>query len=225
MARRLPLSNLPSNPGLQRRTPRPSPAAATKRRSWTSKSTPACWLPGQNVLAVEVHQQSVSSSDISFDLILEGGTFNPGNSTVYYTLDGTDPRAIGGQVSPTAILYDGHPFTLPGTRILSARNLDAGQWSPLRQVTFLVDQPASAANLRISEINYNPHDPLTQFGELDVDNDDFEFIELTNIRQCHDRSVRCPLCRNGRSTASTDGIAVRFCHADTRRRRATGRGP
>ncbi|MCA9200074.1 MAG: lamin tail domain-containing protein, partial [Planctomycetales bacterium] len=35
--------------------------------------------------------------------------------------------------------------------------------------------------LRISEINYNPHDALTQFGETAVDNDEFEFIELTNI--------------------------------------------
>ena len=46
---------------------------------------------------------------------------------------------------------------------------------------FLVDTPASASSLAITEINYNPHDALTQFGDADLDNDQFEFIELTNI--------------------------------------------
>ena len=40
---------------------------------------------------------------------------------------------------------------------------------------------ADATNLRISEINYNPYRALLQFGEFDVDNDRFEFVELMNI--------------------------------------------
>ncbi len=34
--------------------------------------------------------------------------------------------------------------------------------------------------LRVSELYYNPYDALPQFGELEVDNDQFEFIELVN---------------------------------------------
>ena len=34
--------------------------------------------------------------------------------------------------------------------------------------------------LRITEINYNPYDPLVAFGDMDLDNDQFEFIELAN---------------------------------------------
>ena len=34
--------------------------------------------------------------------------------------------------------------------------------------------------LRVSEINYNPHGALLQFGELDTDNDSFEFVEIVN---------------------------------------------
>ena len=39
----------------------------------------------------------------------------------------------------------------------------------------------TAGNLIISEVNYNPHDALTQFGDADVDNDQFEYLELLNI--------------------------------------------
>ena len=35
-------------------------------------------------------------------------------------------------------------------------------------------------DLRITEINYNPHDSLTEFGELETDNDSFEFVEIAN---------------------------------------------
>ena len=47
--------------------------------------------------------------------------------------------------------------------------------------TYLVDKPATAENFTITEVNYNPHDAYTQFGENNVDNDQFEFIELKNI--------------------------------------------
>ena len=132
-------------------------------------------------MAVELHQQSVNSSDVSFDLALSGGSLTPGAGTIYYTLDGTDPRAQGGQPSSTAVLYDGVPFQLPGSRTLTARALDGGQWSPVRQARFLLDPPADADTLRITEINYHPHDALPQFGEADVSADEFEFVELMNI--------------------------------------------
>ena len=40
---------------------------------------------------------------------------------------------------------------------------------------------ADATNLRITELNYNPYMALLQFGEFDVNNDRFEFVELMNI--------------------------------------------
>ncbi|MEZ6117875.1 MAG: lamin tail domain-containing protein [Pirellulaceae bacterium] len=49
------------------------------------------------------------------------------------------------------------------------------------EVTSTVARRPVQDALRISEINYNPHDALTQFGEAAVDNDEFEFIEFTNI--------------------------------------------
>ncbi len=40
--------------------------------------------------------------------------------------------------------------------------------------------PADSTNLRISEINYHPHDAWPQFGELVAGGDEFEFVELRN---------------------------------------------
>ena len=136
---------------------------------------------GANVLAVEIHQANDSSSDISFDLELQGVVLGAADGTVYYTLDGSDPRSPGGAPNPIATTYDGSPFTLQSTAVVKARVLKNGEWSPLAQAAFLVDEPASAENLAVTEINYNPHDALPQFGDLDLDNDQFEFVELKNI--------------------------------------------
>ncbi|MCA9213598.1 MAG: lamin tail domain-containing protein [Planctomycetales bacterium] len=38
-----------------------------------------------------------------------------------------------------------------------------------------------AGDLRVTEINYNPHPSMTQFGERDADADDYEFIEVANV--------------------------------------------
>ena len=37
-----------------------------------------------------------------------------------------------------------------------------------------------AGDLRITEVNYHPHPSMLQFGERDVEADDYEFIELEN---------------------------------------------
>ena len=49
--------------------------------------------------------------------------------------------------------------------------------------TGLVVEPATAANLAITELNFNPHDPTDAELAVDAvwDNDDFEFIELSNV--------------------------------------------
>ena len=135
---------------------------------------------GTNVFAVEVHQANASSSDISFDLRLEGGTFDTGSGNIYYTTDGSDPRLSGGTINPNAVNFNGTPFALSQSTILKARVRNGSEWSPVNVAQYLIDPAATAESLAITEINYNPYAPLTQFGDLDVDNDEFEFIELMN---------------------------------------------
>lgn len=60
-------------------------------------------------------------------------------STLYYTLDGSDPRLPGGAVSPSALLYDG-PLALLGSATLSARAWDEDEgWSALVRADFSVE--------------------------------------------------------------------------------------
>ncbi|MCI0747635.1 MAG: lamin tail domain-containing protein [Verrucomicrobia subdivision 3 bacterium] len=92
---------------------------------------------------------------------------------VYYTLDGSDPRAPGGIVSGTARVYTA-PIVIDKTTHVIARAFDGTVWSPLPATgTFNIARYASA--LRITELMYHP---ATQAVAGDEDN--YEFVELKN---------------------------------------------
>ncbi len=72
--------------------------------------------------------------------------------------------------------YDGHLANSGDTlRLLD----DSGRVVSSIEYTGGITSPQE--NLRITEVNYNPHDALTEFGELDTDNDSFEFVEIANV--------------------------------------------
>ena len=115
-----------------------------------------------------------------------GGAFSPGNQltmpaaagTVYYTLDGTDPRPVGGGAPDPGDLYSG-PVTLTQSAHAVARAYDGGKWSALNEAKFLVN---TFPPLRLTEVMYNPPGPtLDEWNAGFGDNDDFEFIELQNV--------------------------------------------
>ncbi|HEY6228481.1 MAG TPA: lamin tail domain-containing protein, partial [Verrucomicrobiae bacterium] len=92
--------------------------------------------------------------------------------TIYYTLDGSDPRVIGGAVSPTARIYSG-AITLTISLKVKSRVLNsANVWSALNEADFYVIR--NFTNLMITEIMYHP---ITADG---VDATELEFIELKN---------------------------------------------
>jgi len=108
---------------------------------------------------------------------------NPdGVGTLYYTLDGTDPRQVGGAVSATAQTYS-LAVTLDQGGIVKARVQNTnGEWSALNEARFSLGSPPSPTNLVVSEFNYNPADATaTEMAAGFTDRDDFEFIELMNI--------------------------------------------
>ncbi|MBA3482328.1 MAG: lamin tail domain-containing protein, partial [Pirellulales bacterium] len=94
---------------------------------------------------------------------------------IWYTLDGSDPRMIGGGVGSTAIAYTGSPIDVATGLTVRARVLNGGVWSALNEATFAVAAPADASNLRIVEVHYNP---ASQAGMADAQT--LEFIELLN---------------------------------------------
>lgn len=113
----------------------------------------------------------------------QGGPIGPGASvsiagsggTIYYTMDGSDPRLSGGGINTgSGQAYSG-PITINGTARVVARIRDANNlWSAPTAATYVVGTPP----LIISEIMYHPAaGPLGDTN--DVDN--FEYIELKNI--------------------------------------------
>ncbi len=134
-------------------------------------------IPGKNVLAIHVLNHADDLSDILArpELILIDD--EEVQAPVYYTLDGSDPREVGG--APVGVLYDG-TIPLVDTTEVNARALLNGEWSALSRTTFVVGE--SGTKLAITEINYNPHAPTA--AELavlpGVDSNSFEFVELTN---------------------------------------------
>lgn len=100
---------------------------------------------------------------------------------VYYTLDGSDPRLPDGSIAPTALTFL-EPIPLTERTTVRTRSLNESDWSAIREATYYPDVvPADPNNLRIVEINYNPPDPQPVWGEADVDNDQFEFLEIVNL--------------------------------------------
>ena len=82
---------------------------------------------------------------------------------IYYTEDGTDPRNVGGGVSPTARLYSA-PLAITQSGLRKSRILHNGEWSALNESWF-----GLKLDLRITEINFHP-----------AESPDHEFIEITN---------------------------------------------
>jgi hypothetical protein len=103
--------------------------------------------------------------------------------TIYYTTNGTDPRAIGGGVTPGALTGTSPiSLNLTTTTTVRARIYNGTDWSPLVDADYLVGALASASNLVISKIHYNPPGSAntTQFVELmNISN---QTIDLTNVQ-------------------------------------------
>ena len=92
--------------------------------------------------------------------------------TIYYTLDGSDPRLAGGAISSSARVWTAGAVTITGNQILTVRVLNgSGQWSALAQPHFVIAAPRAPGlrDLLVTEICYNP-----------AGSDDYEFIELYN---------------------------------------------
>ncbi len=94
-----------------------------------------------------------------------------GSGVVYYTIDGSDPRAVGGGVAGTARAYS-LPIPINTPMVVRARVLTAGIWSALVEYPF--HPPQDLSKLLVTEIMYHP--PMEGL----VDGDEFEFLELKN---------------------------------------------
>jgi hypothetical protein len=94
---------------------------------------------------------------------------------IYYTLDGTDPRALqaNGAVAPGALTYSG-TVTLNNNARVFARARVGTNWSPPTVAMYVVQRP----RLVITEIMYHPPPapPGSPYGD-----EDFEYLEFKNV--------------------------------------------
>ncbi len=105
-------------------------------------------------------------------------------ATIFYTLNGSDPRLFGGALNSSASTYTNTiSLSQISTVKARARNNTTGEWSPLTAAIFVVAAvPASSNNLVVAEIMYHPPDASPAELAAGFSNaDDFEFIRLLNI--------------------------------------------
>jgi hypothetical protein len=117
---------------------------------------PSTLVDGENVIAVEIHQRSGTSSDISFDFEL-----------IAHRSSGTS--------STGALLLDQDV-------VIKARTWDGSVWSALNEATFIIEgnAPAAVDNLVISEINYNP-DGADDYEFIEFYNPSTNRIDLSGV--------------------------------------------
>ncbi|MEM7314315.1 MAG: lamin tail domain-containing protein, partial [Planctomycetota bacterium] len=115
--------------------------------------------------------------EISFGDVL---SIDATQGEIFYTLDGSDPRAEGGDAVGT-LFQPGSSVSLLESTTVKARVRNGSTWSALTSADFVV-VPVDGS-IFVTEVNYHPQDPTD--AEIDVipnlDDDDFEFVEISNL--------------------------------------------
>lgn len=127
--------------------------------------TRANWIDGNYIRPPILNQDGGDVPD-GFQVTILGT-----NGTIYYTIDGSDPRAPGGAVASGALGYQA-PFPITVQTIVQARIRNGTNWSGLTRGVFY--PPQDLSKLVVTEIMYHP----APFGAFTAD--DLEFLELKN---------------------------------------------
>ena len=141
------------------------PARIGTFKQWLTNRSAA--LDGQ-FLKMPVFNQEGGAISNGFTVTLTN--LNAGG-TLFFTLDGSDPRARGGSVAPAAQAWP-QSIVLNATTVLRARVQSGTNWSGLAEAVFYTSQ--DFVGLALTEIMFNPPDIGATSG------DNFEFLELKN---------------------------------------------
>jgi len=138
---------------------------------------PDRWVPQREAIVMQQLANVALRSTVSAPSFNQHGgnvsagfvvTVSAAAGTIYYTVDGTDPRVpFSSATSPSAKDYSGG-ISLSQSTVVKARARSGGTWSALVQAEF--DIAALGLPLRITEIMYNP-----------TGGDTYEFIEIKNV--------------------------------------------
>ncbi|MFA9388481.1 MAG: CotH kinase family protein [Prolixibacteraceae bacterium] len=137
-----------------------------KEVGWfTSFSTPEFYRGALKI--EEYHLNPVADEIISIK--------NPDNKgDIYYTYDGSDPRALGGAVSKNAKTASGDvEIKFRESAMIKARIKNGNEWSAINELRLLKNDDLST--LKISEIHYHPLETAL------IGSKEMEFIEFKNV--------------------------------------------
>ena len=113
--------------------------------------------------------------------VMPGATLTltaPAGATIYYTLNGTDPRLPGGSIATGVLSGTGTVYVPIYTNVhVVARAKAATSWNSTWSGPSSAALVTALPALRITEIMFNPEPPPTG---SPYNNDDFEFVELKN---------------------------------------------
>jgi hypothetical protein len=98
---------------------------------------------------------------------------------LYYTVNGPDPRVVGGGVHASALTYAAAVPVSGWTATVRARVKKGTEWSALNEAVFV--RSTAPPPIRITEIMAAPAGPsAAEKAAGFTDKDDFEFLEITN---------------------------------------------
>ncbi|HUU92737.1 MAG TPA: lamin tail domain-containing protein, partial [Phycisphaerae bacterium] len=127
-------------------------------------------------------------------------TLHGSTGDVWYTTDGTDPRAPGGGISGSAVRATGaipiNQYTKITARVYRPGHTPSSgepgyiptgdDWSAPTVTEYFVNPLVASGDLVITEMNYHPHDATPQElagqppADPDFEDNDFEFVEFMN---------------------------------------------
>jgi hypothetical protein len=102
----------------------------------------------------------------------------PSGTTIFYTLDGSDPQLAGASTYTAPVVLNGVQVTVKSRAKLNS----SGEWSALTEATFTLGAVAAAAgNLVVSEIHYNPAGTSDATEFVEILNRSTSRVDLTGV--------------------------------------------
>ena len=148
--------------------------------------SPSFFVAGENIIAVELHQDSRGSSDLVFNLeVTAKEPLVPTGETLQMEWDavwesGEQNTFTTSQAIPSAPIRPGSTY-----RARVRHQDDSGRWShwsePLQLIASAPDTTSLEESIIISEIMYHPAKATPAEEALGFSDENFEFIEITNI--------------------------------------------
>lgn len=178
-------ANPSGTPGIGRAARLITQLRAYRDELFVNTDTTNTLLPLYSVLDAPILSNLGGVVSSGTNVVITNSNGGGATGTLYWSLDGTDPRVLGGGVNPSPSVQTGATpatVTLTSTGRVIARVYDSAttSWSGVNFADFIVGIPATNANLVITEINYHPMAgaPGTPTAG---DSETFEFIELQNV--------------------------------------------